>query len=379
LGLQPTPLQHQSLREALVAELARLAKRAGPATQFYVHGAEHALAPDIVMALFRVAQEAFHNIEKHAAARHVIVGLAFEADAVVLTVEDDGAGFVPAAVVPHAAGGFGLLSMAARTHNLGGTLQVTSHPGHGTAVRAAFPYMRTSRPPIAAVSKAGDPVLSVPAARPIRVLVVDNHTTARQGIRRILDGRPDILVVGEAVDGLAALEQTERLHPDVIVLDLQMPRLSGVETLTQIHATHPTVEVVVLTMFDQDEQIFSCLRAGARGYLLKDAPPEAIVAAVRAASHGESILAPVLATRVVDRFSVLAQREVDPQALTERELEVLRHMANGVPYKAIAAKLNVTTYAVQYHATNIQQKLQARNRGEAVATAVKRGLLKQIQ
>ena len=132
-------------------------------------------------------------------------------------------------------------------------------------------------------------------------------------------------------------------------------------------------------MFDQDEQVFASLKAGARGYVLKDAAPETIVAAVRAASHGETSLPPTLATHVVERFAVLAQREVDPDALTERELEILACMARGLPYKAIAAQLNVTTHTVQYHVTNILQKLHVGNRGEAVAVAVQRGLLKQAK
>jgi DNA-binding NarL/FixJ family response regulator len=190
-----------------------------------------------------------------------------------------------------------------------------------------------------------------------------------------LDGYPDVQIVGEAEDGLAAVEQTGRLHPDVVLLDLQMPRLSGFDALPHIRAAHPTVEVVVLTMFDQDEQVFASLKAGARGYVLKDAAPETIVAAIRAASHGQSSLSPRLATRVVERFTVLARREVDPDALTEREVEVLRYMAKGLPYKLIAAQLNVTTHTVQYHVTNILQKLHARNRGEAVAVAVQQRLL----
>ena len=365
LGLSPTPLQHQSLHDALAQELAGLGKRAGLACQFYVAGAERLLAAEVAAALFRVAQEAIHNIEKHAAARSVILRLAFEAEVIILTIEDDGVGFAPDAVTPNNSGGFGLLSMAARARSLDGQLHVTSHAGHGTTVRCAFPYVR----PHIAANPGAVPVPPIPGAHPIRVLVVDDHPVARQGIQ----------IVGEADDGFAAIEQTARLRPDVILLDVQMPRLSGIEALPRLHATHPGVEVVMLTLSDQDEQLFASFKAGARGYLLKDATSDSIVEAVRAASHGQSTLPPALATRLVERFSALAQREVDPDALTEREVEILTSMTKGLRYKEIAMQLHITIHTVQYHVTNILQKLHVESRAEAVAVVAQRGLFDRVQ
>ena len=130
----------------------------------------------------------------------------------------------------------------------------------------------------------------------------------------------------------------------------------------------------MLTTFHQDEQVFASLKAGARGYVLKDAAPAAIVTAVRAAGHGQATLPPALATRVVEQFTVLAQREVNPDTLTERELAVLGCMAQGLPYKAIATQLHITTSTVQYHVTDILQKLHVSSRGEAVAVAGQQGL-----
>jgi DNA-binding NarL/FixJ family response regulator len=269
--------------------------------------------------------------------------------------------------------------MAARAHSLDGELRVTSSPGHGTTVRATLPYARSDIVPAMVVLKGDTATRPAPDAAPIRVLVVDDHPLARQGIRDILNEQLDVQVVGEAEDGLKAVEQTVLLRPDVVLLDLQMPRLSGIEALPRLREVHPATEVVMLTVFDQDEQVFASLKAGARGYVLKDAAPATIVEAVRAASHGQTSLPPMTATKVVERFSVLARREVDPDALTKRELEILRCMEKGTPYKEIAAHLKIKTSTVQYHVTNILHKLSVRNRSEAVAVALQRGLLKRVQ
>ncbi len=401
LGLHPTPLQHQSLRDAMALELSGLAKRAGLTTQFYVHGAERPLTPDLATALFRVAQEAFQNVYKHAAARHVIMGLEFREEDILLTVEDDGVGFVQAAPsaiesTPNDRNGgsathSGLLSMAARAHILGGELFVTSHPGRGTTVRTTIPYVRPGmttdavilldpRTPARSLREPSPlDLINLPqqGTSPIRVLVVDDHPIVRQGIRHILEEQPDIEVVGEAGDGLAAVEQVGILQPDIVLLDLQLPGLSGIRAIPLLRAAHPTVEVVILTVFDQDEEVFAAFKAGARGYLLKDATPATVIAAVRAACDGESSLALALMTRVMDRFGVLARREVDPDALTEREVEILGFMAQGMPYKQIGGQLDITAKTVQYHVRNLLQKLHAGSRGEAVAIATERGLLSQ--
>jgi DNA-binding NarL/FixJ family response regulator/signal transduction histidine kinase len=393
LGLHPTSLQHHSLRDALTVELAGLAKRTALMTQIYVHGAERPLQPDQATALFRIAQEAFQNIHKHAAARHVMLGLVFEEAAVVLTVEDDGLGFVPGAADSAPAnpdGGFGLLSMAARARSLGGELLVTSQPGHGTTVRATIPYTRSDRERAAGTlikSPAVAPGEASPGhmaggsstTHPIRVLLVDDHAIVRRGMRHVLEDQPDITVVGEAEDGLGALEQAEWVQADVVLLDLQLPGLSGIDVLTRLRAGQPSVEVVILTVFDQDEEVFACLKAGARGYLLKDAAPAALTAAVRAAARGHSSLTPRLATPVMERFAVLAGREVDPDALTERELEILGFMSQGLPYKQIGTQLHISAKTVNYHAAHILRKLQVRSRGEAVAVARERGLLNRSQ
>ena len=156
---------------------------------------------------------------------------------------------------------------------------------------------------------------------------------------------------------------------------MQMPRLSGVAAIPQLRDAQPEVEVVILTTFNQEEQVLAALTAGARSLLLKDATPETLLATIRAAARGESLLPVGVTTRVVERLTALTSRDSDPDALNTREIQILRLLATGAPYKEIAAQLYITTKTVQYHVGNILGKLHVRSRGEAVAVATERGLL----
>jgi len=214
------------------------------------------------------------------------------------------------------------------------------------------------------------------AESPIRVLIADDHTVVRDGLAAVLSRRPDITVVGEASNGVEAVEKAGQLHPDVILMDLRMPEMDGAEAMRRIRQRDPDVRFLVLTTFDNDEYIFEAIQAGAKGYLLKDASREDLFRAVAAVYRGESLIQPAVASRVLDRFVELSQRTVPGETLSEREIEVLRLMARGAANKEIAAALVISESTVKTHIANIFQKLDVNDRTEAVTTALQKGIIR---
>ncbi len=212
--------------------------------------------------------------------------------------------------------------------------------------------------------------------RSIRILVADDHPVVREGLVAMLSREPDIDVIGEAGDGQEAVERAASLGPDVVLMDLQMPRLSGVDAIRRIREQHPGMQVLVLTTYGDDDSIFQGIAAGARGYLLKDAPRDELFRAVRAVARGESLLQPAVATRLLDRFSRGGGRSAPPQeTLTEREIDVLRLLAKGSANKEIGKRLHISESTVKTHVANIFQKLDVSDRTEAVTVALTRGLI----
>lgn len=208
----------------------------------------------------------------------------------------------------------------------------------------------------------------------IRILLVDDQTMFREGLRVILSVQPDFEVVGEAANGEEALRMASKLKPHVVLMDLRMPVMGGVEATRKLHTSLPESHVIMLTTFDDDEAVFEGLRAGALGYLLKDAPSEKLLEAIRAAAHGESFLQPSVAAKVVAEFARLSEQaprrpQPLPQPLTERELEVLRVVATGASNREIAEQLFIAEGTVKNHLTNILNKLDARDRAQAVLKA----------
>jgi len=210
---------------------------------------------------------------------------------------------------------------------------------------------------------------------PVRVLLVDDQALFREALAVLLGVRADIEVVGEAADGAEALHRAAELAPDVVLMDLHMPVLNGIAATRRMRVEHPAVRVIALTTFDDDEEVFAALRAGAVGYLLKDVSSARLVEAVLAAARGESVLQPSVAAKVVARFAQLPDATAPPPPqplvvpLSERELAVLRLLAEGESNREIAAALFLAEGTVKNHVTNVLAKLGARDRTQAALRA----------
>jgi DNA-binding NarL/FixJ family response regulator len=211
----------------------------------------------------------------------------------------------------------------------------------------------------------------------IRLLIVDDQVLFREGLRTLLSVQPGLEVAGEAANGEEALRQASALQPDVILMDLQMPVLDGAAATRRLKALQPGAKVIILTTFDDDENVFEGLRAGAVGYLLKDTPSAKLVEAIRLTARGESFLEPSIAAKVVSEFARLSPRPAEALAepLSEREIEVLRLVARGASNKEIAAELVIAEGTVKNHLTNILAKLDAADRTEAALKAKELGVI----
>src|SRR5947199_2132727 len=211
----------------------------------------------------------------------------------------------------------------------------------------------------------------------IRVLVADDQSMVRAGFRMLLSGEEDIEVVAEASNGLEAVDKASRFRPTVVLMDIRMPELDGLQATRRILATNNAARILILTTFDLDEYVYEALRAGASGFVLKDDPPEQLLAAVRTVADGDALLSPAITKRVIKQFIRIPQPTPSKtfDDLTERELDVFRLIAGGLSNVEIGRKLYISATTVQTHITHILQKLNLRDRVQAVVLAYERGLL----
>ncbi len=210
-------------------------------------------------------------------------------------------------------------------------------------------------------------------AEHIRILIVDDHPLIREGLRAVLETQPDMELVGEAVDGIEAVARALALKPDVILMDLALPRKDGIEAMREILRIVPTTRVLVLSNYLDDEKVFGALKAGAKGYILKETNSQELRQAVRSVYQGKAALDPAVQRKLVDQLTgaIVSQPENE---LTERELEVLRLMARGFTNPQIASRLSVAEGTVRFHVSNVLRKLGMENRTQAVLYALQKGL-----
>ena len=330
------------------------------------------LSPDAQVVVYRVAQEALVNAARHSGATRVEVNLEPRDSQVRLEVADNGSGFAFA----EEGKGLGLSGMRERALLVGGTLDIDSRPGKGTSVVLEVPAERPAAPgarsrDVEHVGRARSS--SRHRGRRMKILIADDHGIVRSGVKLLLDRQPDMEVVAEAEDGVDALEQAVRLKPDVAVLDVSMPRMTGLQATHEIKQQSPDTQVLILSMHDDERYLFEALRAGASGYVLKRAADKDLVDAVRAASRGEPFLTSTAQQALIRDFIDRGEEPTDE--LSPREQEVVKLIAEAHTNKEIAEILHLSEKTVESHRGRVLQKLGMRDRVELVRYAIRRGLV----
>jgi NarL family two-component system response regulator LiaR len=209
---------------------------------------------------------------------------------------------------------------------------------------------------------------------PIRILVADDHPIVRKGLHTLISSEPDLEWVGEAADGVEAVEQALALRPDVILMDIMMPRLNGVEAIKQIKANYPQAGILIITSFAEDDKIFQAIKAGALGYLLKDSAPQELLQAIYDVYQDKPSLHPTIALKLMQEIQQPSTQSLTTEPLTEREVEILKLIAQGLSNQEIAARLVVSERTIGNHVGNILNKLHLANRTQAALYALKKGL-----
>ena len=252
-----------------------------------------------------------------------------------------------------------------------GTAPAGTHPGAGLVPR-----------PASAGSSAPDSG-PAPAADPIRVLIADDHALFRRGLEMVLEEEDGIELVGQASDGAEAVQMAGEAVPDVVLMDIRMPKTTGIEAAREMKEVAPSAKIVMLTISDEEEDLFEAIRSGASGYLLKDIPLDEVAEAVRSVHGGQSLINPSMAGKLLTEFATLAKRDAEEEPakhvaapkLTDREMEVLRLVARGMNNRDIAKELFISENTVKNHVRNILEKLQIHSRMEAVMIAVREKLI----
>ena len=356
-ALRPRLLDHNNLPDAL-HQLINSVERVGDIQIELAADKPLPTMPEHVEdELLRIAQEALQNALRYGQGKAITIALmAMDEDGVNLSIIDDGRGFNPETITL----GYGLTGMQERAERIGAALTVISEPGYGTQIITTWmptPILKESQMP----SKDKD-------KDKFKVLVADDHAIFRKGLVSLLKQVADFAVVAEARDGLEAVELYKKHQPHIVLLDLQMPKMRGVEAVKAIRKADPEAKIIILTTFDMDEDIQQALKAGAKSYLLKDIDADDLVQTMREVMSGKISISATVAAKLAERLTQLQ--------LTAREHAVLKLVAEqSMPNKLIAEQLGISEATVKTHLTNLFEKLGVNSRTEAIAVAVRRGLV----
>ena len=354
-GLRPPALDQLGLAASLRG-LATQESSPGTSVTIDAPNSMPPLPAAVEVAAYWIAQEALTNVKRHAHAQHCSVRVAVEPTTLRLEIADNGAG------LSIGSSGIGLHTMKERAAEVGGTCEIGDRTGGGTLVLASLPRLPGSRYRL--------------MNAPIRILIADDHPLFRAGLRALLESVADTEVVGEAATGEEAVEIALALTPDVVVMDINMPGLNGIDATRGILDESEDINILVMTMHDDDEAVFAAIRAGARGYQLKGAAQDETLRAIRSVANGEAIFGPGIADRLQHFLATPPARNPNlafPQ-LTDRELEILQLLAQHKTNAAIAAELFLSQKTVRNYVSAIFAKLQVADRAEAGLLARTAGL-----
>lgn len=383
------------LDEALSRLVETTAEHLGLSSRVLFAGQERPLDDEHARLLYRIAQEALGNAAHHEGARRLRFSLDYRRAEVVMTIEDDGVPTpeeqfpddeaseetTPPFFVAAPAEGYGARQLADQTmrllrgmvEQLGGSLTMNEGIEQGVQVRVRIPWQRRTRSESVPISVPAEKREKVEEKAKIRILLVDGQAISRAGLHRLLESYPDLEVVGEAGDGVQAVSECAELLPQLVLLDAQLPENQSLDILRQLRQLNEGIPVLLLAGREDEAQLYTALRAGAGGYLLKNIAPDELVRAVRAVARGEVLIQPQLAARLLARAGPTG---ASPESLTAREHEVLQLLARGLRNKEIAARLFVSERTVNFHLANIYAKLHVSGRTEALSKALEEGLLK---
>ena len=371
LLLRPSMLDDLGLVPAVEWYAREMSRRGETEVEVRAENISDTLSDPLKLCVYRMVQESLNNANRHAHAKNVTVDLKQSANSISVKIEDDGSGLRSETYSRDGPSRHGRARQASRWHD---HHRIASRHAHHHSRRAS----RRSQPKHKCQHTARHDTRMSPNPRKIRILLADDHTLIRRGLRLLIEQQPELIVVGEAEDGRQAVAQAAQLKPDVAVLDIGMPNLNGIEAAKQISESDSKTSIVILSMYSDETYILRALKAGARGYLLKDSAESDLVRAIHSVAEGKSFFSPTVSRVLLDDYVQKLKRtggENSYDLLTAREREVLQLVAEGRSNKEVADLLNLSVYTVETHRSNIMEKLNLKGVPELILYAVRKGII----